>query len=93
MVVSDRRLCMYEKSCIGIRILKTSFQDILQADAQAEGIIPEPTFLHCKTKIVRRRRHSEVQIIALGPDVHVRLQLPAASETESVIQGKEEHRS
>jgi 2-C-methyl-D-erythritol 4-phosphate cytidylyltransferase len=66
---------------------------ILQAYAQAEGIIPEPAFLHCKTKIVRWRRHSEVQIIALGPDVHVRLQLPAAPETKSVIQGKEEHRS
>ena len=52
MVVADRCLCMYEESGIRICVLKTAFQDVLQADAQAEGIILQPAFLHDKSQII-----------------------------------------
>ena len=92
MIVTDRCLCVYEESGIGVCALKTTLQDILHADTQTEGIVLQPALLHYETEIAGRCSHPEIQIVTLGLNVHVRLQLPAVPETESIIHCKEEHR-
>ena len=92
MVIAERMFLVYEETCIGIHILKTTPEHITYAYPQTKRIVLQPAFLDDKAKIIHRCGHPEVNVISTGTDIHVRLNLPAMPETEGVIKGKEEHR-